>query len=116
MFQETLETYGVRHDQFDFESELGWEGSNDKFLTIMKNSPYFVPQTYSNAQGMPQGAYFDFTKFISDQGFPTGASTGGGGRGSMSTFTATIIIINMLMPVRQNSFTHLRRCRSFANE
>ena len=23
-------SYAVRHDQFDFESELGWEGSNDK--------------------------------------------------------------------------------------
>ena len=22
--------YNVRHDVFDFESELGWEGSNDK--------------------------------------------------------------------------------------
>lgn len=28
--QETLNTYNVRHDRFDFESELGWEGSNDK--------------------------------------------------------------------------------------
>lgn len=28
--QETLNTYNVKHDQFDFESELGWEGSNDK--------------------------------------------------------------------------------------
>ena len=28
--QETLDTYGVKHDAFDFESELGWEGSNDK--------------------------------------------------------------------------------------
>lgn len=52
--QETLDSYGVQHDQFDFESELGWEGSNDKFLTIMKNSPYFVPQTQSNDQGVPQ--------------------------------------------------------------
>jgi hypothetical protein len=52
--QETLDSYGVQHDQFDFESELGWEGSNDKFLTIMKDSPYFVPQTQSNDQGVPQ--------------------------------------------------------------
>jgi hypothetical protein len=52
--QETLDSYGVQHDQFDFESELGWEGSNDKFLAIMKDSPYFVPQTFKNDQGVPQ--------------------------------------------------------------
>jgi len=70
--QQTLDTYGVRHDDFDFESELGWEGSNQKFLAIMQNSPYFVPQTQCNEQGVPQGAYFDFTKFIEDQKLPTG--------------------------------------------
>ena len=36
--QETLSTYGVQHDRFDFESELGWEGSNAKVLEIMQNS------------------------------------------------------------------------------
>ena len=70
--QETLETYNVRHDRFDFESELGWEGSNDVFLEIMRSSPYFVPQTQCNEQGVPQGAYLDMTQFIADQKLPTG--------------------------------------------
>ncbi|KAK3271573.1 hypothetical protein CYMTET_20092, partial [Cymbomonas tetramitiformis] len=69
---ETLNTYGVQHDRFDFESELGWEGSNDQFLQILKKSPYFVPQTQKNEQGVPQGAYLDFTRFIEDQKLPTG--------------------------------------------
>merc|ERR1719498_1291247 len=42
--QQTLSTYGVQHDRFDFESELGWEGSNDKVLEIMKNSDYYSPR------------------------------------------------------------------------
>ena len=46
-----------------------------QFLTIMKNSPFFVPQTQCNAQGVPQGAYFDFTKFIEVMKLPTGATT-----------------------------------------
>ena len=46
--QQTLSTYGVQHDRFDFESELGWEGSNDKVLEIMQNSDYYVPQTQCN--------------------------------------------------------------------
>ena len=68
----------MRHDVFDFESELGWEGSNDKaraylrcwallvgrlllpdwpfaqVMAIMKNSDYFVPPTQCNAAGVPQ--------------------------------------------------------------
>ena len=70
--QETLSTYNVRHDRFDFESELGWEGANKAFLDIMKNSAYFVPQTHCNAEGVPQGAYMDMTQFIADQKLPTG--------------------------------------------
>lgn len=70
--QETLNTYNVRHDCFDFESELGWEGSNDTVLAIMRNSDYFVAPTQSNAQGVPQGGYLDMTEFIADQGFKTG--------------------------------------------
>ena len=70
--QETLSTYGVQHDRFDFESELGWEGSNDKVLAIMKNSDYYVPQTQCNAQGVAQGAHLDMTGFIQDFGFKTG--------------------------------------------
>lgn len=70
--QQTLSTYGVQHDQFDFESELGWEGSNDKVLEIMKNSDYYVPQTQCNDKGVPQGAYLDMAGFIKDQGYKTG--------------------------------------------
>ena len=70
--QQTLSTYNVQHDMFDFESELGWEGSNDKVLEIMKNSDYFVPQTQCNEAGVPQGAYLDMSSFIADQGLKTG--------------------------------------------
>tara|TARA_B100001142_G_scaffold294710_1_gene315106 strand:- start:376 stop:2760 length:2385 start_codon:yes stop_codon:yes gene_type:complete len=70
--QTTLSTYGVQHDQFDYESELGWEGSNDKVLAIMRNSDYFVPQTQKNDKGVPQGAYLDMSSFIADQGLKTG--------------------------------------------
>ena len=70
--QQTLSTYGVQHDRFDFESELGWEGSNDKVLEIMKNSDYYVPQTQCNDKGVPQGAYLDMSGFIADQGLKTG--------------------------------------------
>ena len=80
--------YGVRHDRFDFESELGWEGSNDKVLIaalhekkieafsqvleIMRNSDYFVPPTQCNAAGVPQGGYLDMAAFIGEQGYKTG--------------------------------------------
>jgi arginyl-tRNA synthetase len=70
--QETLNTYNVKHDNFDFESELGWEGSNDKVMAIMKNSDYFVPPTQCNAAGVPQGGYLDMSAFIAEQGFKTG--------------------------------------------
>ena len=70
--QQTLSTYGVQHDRFDFESELGWEGSNDKVLEIMKNSDYYVPQTQCNEKGVPQGAYLDMAGFIADQGYKMG--------------------------------------------
>lgn len=70
--QETLNTYAVRHDTWDFESELGWEGSNDKVMSIMKNSDYFVPPTQCNAAGVPQGGYLDMSAFIAEQGFKTG--------------------------------------------
>ena len=70
--QETLNTYGVRHDAFDFESELGWEGSNDKVLAILKGSDYFVPPTQANSAGVPQGAYLDVDAFIREQGWKQG--------------------------------------------
>jgi hypothetical protein len=62
----------VRHDSFDFESELGWEGSNEKVMAIMKGSDYFVAPTQSNAAGVPQGGYLDMAAFIAEQGFKTG--------------------------------------------
>ena len=70
--QETLSIYNVRHDAFDFESELGWDGSNKKFLDIMKSSAYFVPQTQCNEEGKPQGAYMNMDMYIADQKLPTG--------------------------------------------
>ena len=70
--QQTLSTYGVQHDRFDFESELGWEGSNAKVLEIMQNSDYYVPQTQCNDKGVPQGAYLDMSGFITDMGFKIG--------------------------------------------
>lgn len=65
-------SYNVRHDAFDFESELGWEGSNEKVMAIMKGSDYFVPPTQANAAGVPQGGYLDMSAFIDEQGFKTG--------------------------------------------
>ena len=41
--QETLNTYNVRHDVFDFESEFGWEGSNDK-ARAPPPLPHALPQ------------------------------------------------------------------------
>eukprot|EP00899_Mesostigma_viride_P017491 jgi/Mesvir1/25743/Mv01924-RA.2 len=70
--QQTLDIYGVRHTRWDYESELGWEGSNTKVMDIMKRSPYFVPPTQSNAEGKPQGGYLDMSKFIADQKLAVG--------------------------------------------
>lgn len=70
--QETLDRYNVKHDSFDFESELGWEGSNDRVLDLLRNSPYYVPQTQSNAQGKPEGGHFLMAKFIEAAGLPVG--------------------------------------------
>jgi len=70
--QETLDTYNIRHDKFDFESELGWEGSNDRVSTIMKASPYFIPPTQCNDKGVPEGGYFNLDQFIKDRKLPQG--------------------------------------------
>ena len=70
--QQTLDIFGIKHDKFDFESELGWEGSNDRVLNIMKASPYFSPPTQSNAKGVPEGGYFDLDQFIKDKKLPQG--------------------------------------------
>ena len=70
--QQTLDTYNVRHDQFDFESELGWEGSNDRVMERLKASPYFVPETQKNDEGVPEGGHILTAKFIRDAKLPTG--------------------------------------------
>jgi len=70
--QITLNTYNVKHDQFDFESELGWEGSNDRVMEAFRKSPYFVPQTQCNEEGKPEGGHVLMSNFIADAGLPTG--------------------------------------------
>jgi arginyl-tRNA synthetase len=70
--QQTLDTYNVRHDSFDFESELGWEGSNDRVMERLKASPYFVPETQKNEKGVPEGGHILTANFIRDAKLPTG--------------------------------------------
>jgi len=70
--QQTLDTYNVRHDAFDFESELGWEGSNDRVMERLKASPYFVPETQKNEKGVPEGGHILTANFIRDAKLPTG--------------------------------------------
>jgi len=43
--QRTLDTYNIKHDYFDYESELSWEGSVDRIFEVIKQSPYWVPPT-----------------------------------------------------------------------
>eukprot|EP00002_Diphylleia_rotans_P023990 TRINITY_DN4728_c0_g1_i1.p1 TRINITY_DN4728_c0_g1~~TRINITY_DN4728_c0_g1_i1.p1 ORF type:complete len:700 (+),score=174.72 TRINITY_DN4728_c0_g1_i1:64-2163(+) len=71
--QETLDTYSIKHQRFDFESELGWEGSNDRVLSFYRDqSPYYVPPTQCNAEGKPQGGHLNLAKFLEDYKYPTG--------------------------------------------
>ncbi|KAH7818144.1 putative arginyl-tRNA synthetase [Monocercomonoides exilis] len=70
--QETLDVYGVKHNKFCFESELGWEQSNDRVLEVLKKTPYFVPQTQCNEKGVPEGGYLDLDKYLKDAGIPQG--------------------------------------------
>ena len=62
--QATLDIYGVHHDEFDFESELSWEGTSDALISLFKQSAFFHPQTQSNAQGKPEGAYIDLDSYL----------------------------------------------------
>ena len=62
--QATLDIYGVHHDQFDFESELSWEGTSDALINLFKQSAFFHPQTQCNEQGKPQGAYLDIDSYL----------------------------------------------------
>lgn len=70
--QDTLNTYNIQHNRFDFESELGWEGANNKVLSIMQNSAYYKPPKQRNAKGKAEGGHLDMSLFIKDQGFKTG--------------------------------------------
>ena len=70
--QQTLDTYNVHHDQFDFESELGWEGSNDRLLKLVQASPYYVAPTDKNEAGKPEGGHLLLANFIRDANLPTG--------------------------------------------
>ena len=70
--QQTFDIYNVKHDQFDFESELGWEGSNDRVMLILKSCPYFVPQTQSNSEGVPEGGHFLLDRYIYNANLPVG--------------------------------------------
>ena len=70
--QQTLDTYNVRHDVFDFESELGWEGSNDRVMDCLKASPYFVAETQKNEKGVPEGGHVLIADYIRDAKLPTG--------------------------------------------
>lgn len=71
--QATLDIYGIKHDRFDFESELGWTGRNDEILkTIQENSPYYVSPTMCNAKGVPEGGYLNLNQYLQDCKFPIG--------------------------------------------
>ncbi len=71
--QATLDIYGIKHDRFDFESELGWAGMNDEILkNLQENSPYYVPPTMCNAKGVPEGGYLNLSQFLQDFSFPIG--------------------------------------------
>jgi len=73
--QQTLDTYGVKHDRFDFESEISWDGTSNALISLFQQSPFFHPQTQSNEQGKPQGAYLDLDNYLD----ATGTKRGKGG-------------------------------------
>merc|ERR1711977_819172 len=54
------------------ESELGWEGSNDRVMERLQKSPYFVPETQQNDEGKPEGGHILCDNFIRDAKLPTG--------------------------------------------
>lgn len=39
---------------------------------MIKNSPYYVPETQCNDKGVPEGSHLDFSKYIADAGLKTG--------------------------------------------
>lgn len=62
--QQTLTTYGVKHDRFDFESEISWEGTSEALINIFRQSPFFHPQTQCNSLGKPEGAFLDLDAYL----------------------------------------------------
>ena len=62
--QQTLDTYNVHHDRFDYESEISWEGTSNALLKALKQSAFFHPETQCNEQGKPEGAYFDIDSYL----------------------------------------------------
>jgi arginyl-tRNA synthetase len=62
--QQTLDIYNVHHDRFDYESEISWEGTSDALLKALQKSAFFHPETQCNAQGKPEGAYFDIDAYL----------------------------------------------------
>eukprot|EP01095_Lingulamoeba_sp_RSL-Kostka_P008073 TRINITY_DN2643_c0_g1_i1.p1 TRINITY_DN2643_c0_g1~~TRINITY_DN2643_c0_g1_i1.p1 ORF type:complete len:719 (-),score=263.43 TRINITY_DN2643_c0_g1_i1:205-2361(-) len=69
--QQTLDHFDIKHDCFDFESELGWEGSNDVVMETLTKSPYFVPPTKKH-ESKQEGGHLLLSNFISDSGFKIG--------------------------------------------
>eukprot|EP01104_Vermistella_antarctica_P004100 TRINITY_DN14614_c0_g1_i1.p1 TRINITY_DN14614_c0_g1~~TRINITY_DN14614_c0_g1_i1.p1 ORF type:complete len:711 (+),score=253.56 TRINITY_DN14614_c0_g1_i1:127-2259(+) len=61
---QTLKTYNIKHDKYDYESELGWEGHNDRVLEMFKATDYYTEQTQCNDKGKPEGSYLDLDAFI----------------------------------------------------
>lgn len=66
--QATLNIFGVKHDEFDFESEISWDGTSNKLLSIFQQVPTFHPQTQCNEKGIPEGAYLDLDTFLTAAG------------------------------------------------
>jgi arginyl-tRNA synthetase len=66
--QATLDTYGVCHDRFDFESELSWKCLSGALISLLSRSRYVHPQTQRNAEGVPEGAYIDLDAYLADIG------------------------------------------------
>ncbi|KAL0234797.1 hypothetical protein PCE1_001833 [Barthelona sp. PCE] len=70
--QKTLDTYGIQHNAWHYESELLWDGSVSQVNDIVLDSPYFVPATLCNKEGVPEGGYIDLNKYIQDAGLKVG--------------------------------------------
>lgn len=66
--QATLNIFGVKHDQFDYESEISWDGTSSKLLSVFQQVSTFHPQTESNSKGVPEGAYLDLDSFLTSIG------------------------------------------------